>query len=457
MRYKYELVVFVSAATIRFVSLFLLFPTDFWFDSYHHWQISMWSLKVGIPKYHKLLDPGGFAYFWLPLPHIVEMLLFFLSPSLTPFRVFNCVVGAFSAVLVNVIGSRFRNRNMGLMAGLTYAVIPVAFIHESLALIEPLTTVLLLFGVLQILEDRPKRAGVLFGLAALCRVEVLPIVIIFVLAIYHLFIRSEVRTFNSISFLILTILPYNVVLALHVGNPLAPWMANYAYNLRGLIKSPLVFMLGIGGLIIFIYLLKWLTRFSFYVLISIVTIYFSYIGAIYYIRRFVMGDILRYLVMPLPFIVLLVYSSLYSFKGRIRKVLQVIVFGLALASIYPCINFYQPYVINADDFKIVADVVSRSWTGGAILCDNQIVNYYLVLDQGIHPKNILGSYMFLDYQGLKEKDIRLLVRTSISWEGANTLYNRLDQDNLELISKLEAKIMPLSWSKPETIYIYRVK
>lgn len=54
--------VFLVAFAARFL-MFLLTPVDWNSDSYHHWQISYYTLKIGLNQ-GRMWDLTGSEYYW---------------------------------------------------------------------------------------------------------------------------------------------------------------------------------------------------------------------------------------------------------------------------------------------------------------------------------------------------------------------------------------------------------
>ncbi|MDP2899932.1 MAG: glycosyltransferase family 39 protein, partial [Candidatus Bathyarchaeota archaeon] len=142
---KRDLVLVLTAAIAARVLVWQLLPLDWNWDSYHHWQISWLSLKIGLPQ-GRLWDLNGCEYYWGMLPHLVDGLLMAVagSPSLQPIRLLNSALGAVNAGIVYLIGARFGSQRVGLWAGLLFAVFPVAAVFDVLALQDTMALTLLL-------------------------------------------------------------------------------------------------------------------------------------------------------------------------------------------------------------------------------------------------------------------------------------------------------------------------
>lgn len=160
------------AAAARALALYLL-PVDWNWDSYHHWQISWFSLNLGFPRW-RLWDVNGCEYYWGMFPHIVEGALMGVTGSsgIQAFRFLNIVLGVANAGLVCLVGRRFSSPRVGLWAGLIFAVFPVAAVFDALALQDTMALTLLLSS-LYLSKTRPFWSGLLLALAAQSRTELL--------------------------------------------------------------------------------------------------------------------------------------------------------------------------------------------------------------------------------------------------------------------------------------------
>jgi len=119
------LLVFSVAFAAR-LAVWRLIPVDWNSDSYHHWQISYLSLKVGFPRW-RMWDLNGCELYWGMVPHLVQaVLLFALSTaSIVPYRVLNLLLGSVNPCIVYLIGRDNFNREVGAYAGLLFALYPV--------------------------------------------------------------------------------------------------------------------------------------------------------------------------------------------------------------------------------------------------------------------------------------------------------------------------------------------
>ena len=111
-------------------------PIDWNWDSYHHWQISYYTLKIGL-KHLRLWDLNGCEYYWGVMPHIAQTVLLslFSTTSIHPYRILNTILGCINSLLVKEIGATYYTRKTGTISGFIYAIFPVAAIFDVLALV----------------------------------------------------------------------------------------------------------------------------------------------------------------------------------------------------------------------------------------------------------------------------------------------------------------------------------
>jgi hypothetical protein len=94
--------VFALALAARLILLFFVAGpenTDWYLDSYHHWQIAYFTLKIGISQ-GRLWDLGGLEYFWGALPPLAQAGVMALSntASIIPYRIANSIFGNVSPI-----------------------------------------------------------------------------------------------------------------------------------------------------------------------------------------------------------------------------------------------------------------------------------------------------------------------------------------------------------------------
>ena len=124
---KYRtLVFFIVLGIVPRLIVWSLIPVDWNSDSFHHWQISYLSLKLGFQEF-RFWDLNGCEYYWGVIPHAVQAVLLWLfsTVSMLPHRVFNLILGGFNVYLVYLIGRDNYFWKVGLLAAYCLLFIPL--------------------------------------------------------------------------------------------------------------------------------------------------------------------------------------------------------------------------------------------------------------------------------------------------------------------------------------------
>jgi len=165
-------ILFAVAIFCRLLFILLILPFDNYWDSYHHWQIGYYTLKMGL-AHQRFWDLNGKEYFWAPLPHLsnAALMMFFNTSSLTPYRVLNSVAGSLTAVLSYKIVSAWlpdgRGRPAPLLAGLLVALNPLQIYLSTVGIDENLAVLWLSLATFGILHKRFFASGLF--LAVVCQ------------------------------------------------------------------------------------------------------------------------------------------------------------------------------------------------------------------------------------------------------------------------------------------------
>ena len=176
------LLLFTVAVAAR-LAVWRLIPVDWNSDSYHHWQISYLSLKIGFPRW-RMWDLNGCELYWGMVPHLMQaVLLFALSTaSIVPYRALNLLLGSVNPCLVYLIGRDNFNREVGTYSGLLFALYPVAAVFDVIAMQETLALSLALLSI-HLFASRPGWSGFLLALACQSRIEYWLASIVFVIGV----------------------------------------------------------------------------------------------------------------------------------------------------------------------------------------------------------------------------------------------------------------------------------
>lgn len=475
----FVLSIFVFSFFVRILYWIIFYPLDFWIDSYHHWQISFFSLKVGFPENGWFSDPGGLVYHWMPLPHVIQMIFLKFNKTLTPIRLFNSVVGSLTVLLVYMIGKKISDRNTATFSAFCLSIFSITIIHDVIGGIEPITTFFLLAAVYVYLEDHYVLSGFLWGMVSLCRTEFWIIGLVVLIIIY---LSSDITSFKNIK----PLLSFTIVY----------YFVNYIYGSKGvsffsLIQNPflsissqffniikpniLYQLLTLALAIAFIYLTRKIKNMQVFPILLITLIYSGYmfVQQLRYIQstKFLL-DISNFLLLSqselnigpfrystigipfffitIPFIILKYNSRKVRIWGPTILVAFVILFSV------PVVNLYSQYEEMPLDYMEVADDIGFMYEGENILCDNQIINYQLTASNNIPAKKIRGSWSFKTIEDLEKGNVTLFIMSSITWDGAHALYFKINHTKFNLILEKEVMHIRLPW-RSEVIYVYRIE
>jgi len=102
---KYTYIFFSLIAFIPRILVWASIPVDWNSDSYHHWQISYMTLKIGLQR-GRLWDLNGCEYYWGVIPHLVQTLLLGVlsTDSILPYRILNIFLAGANTYLIYIIG-----------------------------------------------------------------------------------------------------------------------------------------------------------------------------------------------------------------------------------------------------------------------------------------------------------------------------------------------------------------
>jgi len=211
---------FLLAFFIRLM-VFLLIPVDWNWDSFHHWQIAYYTLKIGLGQ-GRMWDLGGMEYFWGVFPHLVEAFIFLLlrTTSILPYRVFNMVLGSLTVWLIYLISRDQFNWEVGLYAALFSALCPVLVVFDILAL-QDTTALFLAVAAFYFHKKHPILSGILFGLASQSRIEIWVISPLFIFGV--LLYGRDTKGFSRLLLgWLMVMVPFMWFFWARTGNPIYP-------------------------------------------------------------------------------------------------------------------------------------------------------------------------------------------------------------------------------------------
>jgi hypothetical protein len=417
------------AAAARALALHLL-PLDWNWDSYHHWQISWYSLKVGFPQW-RLWDLNGCEYYWGMFPHLVEAALMGAagSPGIQPFRFLNVVLGVANAGLVCLIGRRFASPRVGLWAGLIFAAFPVAAVFDVLALQDTMALTLLLAS-LYVSKTRPFWSGILLGLAAQSRTEIL---LASAIIVTWAFIVERYSTHSQpmvLGWLFVTIVA-SFYLWNQTGNPI--------YNLYWSLYKVFSSAPGAGGASFLDALWAWAswklsvwpTKTTGLLILSAATalplyfvytiyrrprdfqmVYFlpvaaisaptflPYLGADTRMRLVMLRLVTPTVALCLP---MLLGFILAHFAGSFRRIAVVLLLIFTIG-FYPLVSSYTVFQTEATTTMGIADKTYDLYTEseGTLVCDYPMMNYRLVYRWSLPEGSMICNHYAPQYYGTAE-------------------------------------------------------
>lgn len=411
-------VLFLAALAVRLSTLFVT-GIDFagWYgDTYHRWQISVYSLRIGF-SHGRMWDLLGLEYFWGILPLLAESFLLFVfnTISLAPFRIFNAIVGSVNVIVLyyvvkNFIG-RSHFRSASLLAALLVAFSPVIVMTDISGLAEPLAFFFLFFSLL-FFRRRPYFFGVLLGLASMSRIEFWP-VSWGLIACYMVFRRSGVSLLASLTGWLTPMTPYMLHLAWATGDFIYPFRLNITSDIAG------AWITGSGGHPLEIY---WRALFTVilitasagllllvkkkprnYILYALILGQLLIHGVTFGVSAYSRGfqpiyAVDRLIAVEYIFLAVLIAFAVNRMYGRNLKlgrvgVLLILLPIVALYSWSANYSFREYAQINSvtdTEFFVLAQKVKELYDGGTIVSNSVHLNYKLI-NLGVPPERILSS------------------------------------------------------------------
>jgi len=272
--------VFIFALLIRLNFVFNMNHPELVTDAYNYDVMTKQFLDKGFLGYlsdepNAVITPG----FPLFLSIIYSIFGYENGSPLTQVRVIQSILGSLTCILMYLIGKKIKNRKVGLITAISYAIYPAFAWSNSLILTETLYNFLffLYFYVQLIVLDKKTPVlsvicGILFAAAVLVRPLVFPLLV--VPFIYDYIIHKDKRIIKSFLFTaagtLLLMIPWwirNIVtlnkfilLATQTGNPLIAgafpyysadiskynvenqFLSGIKYIMEGFITQPLLYL-----------------------------------------------------------------------------------------------------------------------------------------------------------------------------------------------------------------------
>ncbi len=187
-RNKWPLLVFLAAFFIRLIYLIQARsnPTFYYPMIDELWNFD-WAKEIIGGNFW-----GSEAYFRGPLyPYLLALFLKISGGSLFTVRLLQALIGSGSAVLVYLLGKKIISKKAGIIAGLAYAAYGTIVFYEEMLLIPVLFIFLNLLAVYLMIQYKGRflplkwfLAGIVPGLAAIARPNILLLVPFFLIWIY---------------------------------------------------------------------------------------------------------------------------------------------------------------------------------------------------------------------------------------------------------------------------------
>jgi len=432
--------IFIVAFAARFL-MYLLTPVDWDSDSYHHWQISYYTLKFGLSE-GRMYDLSGSEYYWGMIPHLIQASLMWLLRvnSIQVYRVFNVVMGSFNSVLVYHMAKNYYSLENARWSGVAFALFPISVVFDSVAMQDTIALTMVLSS-LMVMREHFFLSGLLLGLACHSRVEY---TLVSVLILSGFLLRERMQT-DSQPYLFGWVIGWGVP-TLHIynstGNPIYPlywsmysvfggytstykgqpyaytmyrWLSSRAYIWTASPSGLLIIILGITGLLIIPWMAKrkwkryqpmlYLASTSM-VMTPLVMPYFDSekIHLLLMMRFFVPITALG---LPLLFHAVSRVEGVNILLGA-SKVLRVVILVILLTGFL----LLPEYVVLQDtvqDEYVLADAIAEQYAGGRIVCDLPSIVYRLSNTHGVDAEDILSNHYSPHYYGLNSS------RTYLEW------------------------------------------
>ena len=432
---RYTFLFFLCVALAPRAFVWSRIPVDWNSDSYHHWQISYLSLKLGLVQ-GRLLDLNGCEYYWGMVPHLVQAALLGLlnTASILPYRFLNLLLGGVNTYLIYVIGREDFNWEVGLYAGLLFAFYPFAAVFDVIAMQETLALTFALIS-LRHFGSHPGWAGLSLALAAQSRVEywlVSAIVIVGGAVVERLSprIQSFLLGWLGVTMVFCTFFYNSTANPFYplywslfsafggwkpegLGLPLHTLMLRWAsvkipaWSMRPAGQAVIVSVLGSGGA--FIGLMRWRSRRHHLILFFLASVVvFSPLFLPYYPAF--MDSMLLMLRMSIPIaasgsilLCAVAFRVRNSLGGRLHRLpIEPVLFIVTLLSLSSIIPAYARFQQAPEAYFEVADEAIIYYEGGTVVCDHPTINYRLVETWGVRACDLLGNHYAPHYYGMTD-------------------------------------------------------
>jgi len=293
------------------------------------------AVYVGMGKYLWSLGQSGIYESFRPI--VLPLILgFFWKLGLDPVmigRAFMIVMSSWSLYLVYLIAKKHMNHWFSLMSVIAVALTPVYFLFATKLMTSMLALFFLLAALYKLENDKPARAGILLGLAFLTRFPA-------GLFLIPSFFMAKEDKWTVLKWFVLTTIPY-FVLNLFMGNGLIrPLLEAGAHQANSVFAGPWSFYLCIVFAVPLLFFFipgvlttAWKKHYGLLSLALLPLLYFSSIA----IKQE------RFLILFLPFLVLVAMHSLYTLFRKLRRIniLTKILFVFLLFSFFVSVTHIE--------------------------------------------------------------------------------------------------------------------
>ena len=430
----YAFLFFASIAIVPRLLVWAFFPLDWNWDSYHHWQISYLTLKVGLSR-GRMWDLNGCEYYWGMVPHLVQAFLLwvFHTATIVPYRALNVMLGGANAYLVYLIGRGNFDPEVGRYAGLIFALFPITVVFDAIAMQETLALFLVLLS-LHLFVTRPFWSGFFLALACQSRIEFWLVSLIFVVGII-LVERASTRIVPFVVSWLLATGAFCWFFATRTGDAFYPlywsvynsiggWsgtlrgkpflqlMSNWiALKLRTWPTKPtgivlLGSMFAFVGVFVHMLLKRW-RRYHLYLFFMTSLVVFGLIFIPYFGKS--LKSLLLMLRMSIPVAALgSILLSYMLFRARLPRcqvrlrrchIEKILITLLSYAYFIPV---YERFQVSPRMAFTAADRAMEYYRSGTIVCDCPTMNYRFASRWRIKAINLLGNHYSPAYYGVSD-------------------------------------------------------
>jgi len=432
----YATLLFVSVAVVARAIVWTFLPLDWNWDSYHHWQISYLTLKIGLNQ-GRMWDLNGCEYYWGVVPHVVQASLLWAidTASIVPYRLFNVLVGGVNAYLVYLIGRENARREAGFYAGILYALFPIAVVFDVIAMQETLALFFVLLAVYTF-RAHPVWSGVSLALAAQSRTEfwlISTIIVVGAVIIERGSRRVLTSTFSWLSVMAVfcgffAIRTSNALYPLYWGlyNSFGGWSKAgqgkslvelmFSWVLAKLETWPtrpaalvlMVSMIACAGVFGHMVMKRW-KNYHVYLSFMACLVVLGPILVPYFSMQTEYLLLMLRLSMPIAaFGSVLLVDVIYRLRTKSIRIgrrnfsfgdLLVVFSLLSYAYFIPAYGQFQRIPLQV--FQ-TADEGMKYYTGGTVVCDYPILNYRLVSAWNVSTSHLLGNLYSPAYYGISD-------------------------------------------------------